>query len=193
MSTGLGDNEVISRVLLGEQNAFAELVTRYQNYVFTLILRMIKSREDAEEIAQDVFVKAYRSLADFRGESKFSTWLYTITNTTAITFLRKKKLDIHSLDNEKVFEAANNRDSGMRADMIEQKSRQVMVSNAIAMLNPDDAAIIILFYKGEQTLDEIAAILKIESNAAKVRLHRARTRLKEKMETYFAGEVKDLN
>ncbi len=86
MSTGLGDNEVISRVLQGEQNAYAELVTRYQGYVFTLVMRMIKSREDAEEVAQDVFIKAYRSLADFRGESKFSTWLYTITNTTCITF-----------------------------------------------------------------------------------------------------------
>ncbi len=193
MSTGLSDNEIISQVLNGNQQAYAGLVSRYQNYVFTLASRMIKSREDAEEVAQDVFIKAYKYLADFRGASKFSTWLYTIVNTTAITFLRKKKPDIHSLDNEKVFEAADNRDSGMRADMIEQKSRQSMVNNAIAMLNPDDAAIITLFYKGEQTLDEIAAILKIESNAAKVRLHRARTRLKEKMETHFAEEIKDLN
>ena len=60
MSTGLGDNEIISRVLKGEQNAYAELVNRYQAYVFTLVLRMIKSHEDAEEVAQDVFVKAYR-------------------------------------------------------------------------------------------------------------------------------------
>ena len=193
MSTGLSDNEIISQVLNGNQQAYAGLVNRYQNYVFTLASRMIKSREDAEEVAQDVFIKAYKYLADFRGASKFSTWLYTIVNTTAITFLRKKKLDTHSLDNENVFEAANNRDSGMRADMIEQKSRQGMVNNAIALLNPDDAAIITLFYKGEQTLDEIAAILKIESNAAKVRLHRARTRLKEKMEIHFAEEVKDLN
>jgi RNA polymerase sigma-70 factor (ECF subfamily) len=109
MSTGLGDNEIISRVLKGEQNAYAELVNRYQAYVFTLVLRMIKSREDAEEVAQDVFIKAYRSLADFRGESKFSTWLYTIANTTSITFLRKKKLDVHSLDNEKVFEVADSK------------------------------------------------------------------------------------
>ena len=86
MSTGLGDNEIISRVLKGEQNAYAELVNRYQAYVFTLVLRMIKSREDAEEVAQDVFIKAYRSLADFRGESKFSTWLYTIANTTSLLF-----------------------------------------------------------------------------------------------------------
>lgn len=192
MSTGLGDSEVISRVLQGEQNTYAELVSRYQSYVFTLVMRMIKSREDAEEVAQDVFVKAYRSLADFRGESKFSTWLYTIVNTTCITFLRKKKLDVHSLDNEKVFEAADRKDSGFRANLIEQKSRVNMVNNAILMLNPDDAEIITLFYKAEQNLEEIARILAIESNTAKVRLHRARARLKEKMEKHFSEEVKNI-
>jgi RNA polymerase sigma-70 factor (ECF subfamily) len=156
MSTGLGDNEIISRVLKGEQNAYAELVNRYQAYVFTLVLRMIKTREDAEEVAQDVFIKAYRSLADFRGESKFSTWLYTIANTTSITFLRKKKLDVHSLDNEKMFEVADSKDSGFRANLVEQKSRVNMVNEAIAMLSPDDAEIITLFYKAEQNLEEIA-------------------------------------
>ena len=192
MSTGQSDNEIISRVLKGEQNAFAELVTRYQNYVFTLTLRLIKSREDAEEVAQDVFVKAYRSLADFRGESKFSTWLYTITNTTSITFLRKKKLEVHSLDNEKVFEMAESKDSGFRANTIEQKSRVGMVTKAIALLSPADAEIITLFYKVEQSLDEIGKILGLETNTVKVRLHRARTRLKEKMENHFSEEVKDI-
>ena len=192
MSTGLGDNEIISRVLKGEQNAYAELVNRYQAYVFTLVFRMIKSREDAEEVAQDVFIKAYRSLADFRGESKFSTWLYTIANTTSITFLRKKKLDVHSLDNEKVFEVADSKDSGLRANLVEQKSRVTMVNEAIAMLSPDDAEIITLFYKAEQNLDEISRILRLETNTAKVRLHRARTRLKEKMEKNFSEEVKNI-
>ncbi|TMI91267.1 MAG: sigma-70 family RNA polymerase sigma factor [Bacteroidetes bacterium] len=192
MSTGLGDNEIISKVLKGEQNAYAELVNRYQAYVFTLVLRMIKSREDAEEVAQDVFVKAYRSLADFRGESKFSTWLYTIANTTSITFLRKKKLDVHSLDNEKVFEVADSKDSGLRANLVEQKSRINMVNEAIAMLSPDDAEIITLFYKAEQNLEEISKILRLETNTVKVRLHRARTRLKEKMEKNFSEEVKNI-
>ena len=192
MSTGLGDNEIISRVLKGEQNAYAELVNRYQAYVFTLTLRMIKSREDAEEVAQDVFVKAYRSLADFRGESKFSTWLYTIANTTSITFLRKKKLEVHSLDNEKVFEVADSKDSGFRANLVEQKSRVNMVNEAIAMLSPDDAEIITLFYKAEQNLEEISRILRLETNTVKVRLHRARTRLKEKMEKNFSEEVKNI-
>jgi len=193
MSTGQSDTEIISRVLKGEHNAYAELVNRYQNYVFTLTLRFIKSREDAEEVSQDIFVKAYRSLADFRGASKFSTWLYTIVNTTCITFLRKKKLEVHSLDNEKVFEVADSQDSGFRANLVEQKSKVNMVTRAIAMLNPDDAEVITLFYKAEQNLEEIGRILGLETNTVKVRLHRARQRLKEKMETYFAEEVRDLN
>lgn len=193
MSTGLSDNEIISQVLNGNQAAYAELVNRYQNYVFTLTLRMVKGREDAEEVAQDVFIKAYRYLADFRGASKFSTWLYTIVNNTCITWLRKKKLDVHSLDNEQVFARADNIDSGARADLVEQKSRQAMVNEAIALLNRDDAEIITLFYKAEQSLEETAQVLGIEVNAAKVRLHRARGRLKEKMETHFQEEVRNLN
>lgn len=193
MSTGLNDNEIISQVLSGDQQAYAGLVSRYQSYVFTLALRMVKNREDAEEVAQDAFIKAYKYLADFKGHSKFSTWLYTIVNNTGISFLRKKKLDIHSLDNEKVFEVADSQDSGMRANIIEQKSKLAMVNGAIALLSTDDAQIITLFYKAEQSLEETAQVLGIEVNAAKVRLYRARTRLKEKMETHFAEEVRNLN
>jgi RNA polymerase sigma-70 factor (ECF subfamily) len=192
MSTGLNDSEIISRVLHGEQQAYAELVNRYQNYVFTLALRFTRNREDAEEVSQDIFVKAYRALADFKGNSKFSTWLYTIVNNTCITFLRKKKLDTYSLDKEGVFEAADSMDSGMRANQVEQKSKVAMVNQAISLLSPDDAEIITLFYKSEQSLEEIAAILGVETNAAKVRLHRARTRLKEKMEKHFTEEVKNI-
>lgn len=193
MSTGLSDNEIIGKVLNGDQQAYAGLVDRYQNYVFTLTMRFTKNREDAEEVSQDIFIKAYRSLADFRGASKFSTWLYTIVNTTCITFLRKKKLETYSLDHEKVFEVADSKDSGFRANLVEQKSRTNMVNEAIALLSHDDAEIITLFYKAEQSLDEIGNILGLDPKTAKVRLHRARQRLKEKMETHFAEEVKDLN
>lgn len=191
MQTGQTDNDIIQQVRDGDQQAYAQLVTKYQNYVFTIILRYVPGREDAEEVAQDVFVKAYRSLSDFRGESKFSTWLYTITTTTCITFLRKKKLEVHSLDNEKVLAHAENIDGGMRANQVEQKSRINMVNQAIALLSPEDAQVITLFYKGEQTLDEIAQVLGQETNTVKVRLHRARQRLKDKMEKYFAAEVRD--
>ena len=192
MQTGLTDNEIIARVLKGEQALFSALVERYQNYVFTLVLRMVQGREDAEEVSQDIFVKAYRSLADFRGESKFSTWLYTVVRTSCITFLRKRKLETTSLDNEKVLVQLENRDSGLRANKIEQKSRQAMVNEANAMLSPDDAQVITLFYKGEQSLEEMGAILGMEPNTVKVKLHRARQRLKEKMEKYFSHEVREL-
>jgi len=192
MQTGLTDTEIISRVLRGEQQVFAQLVERYKSYVFTLVLRMIESREDAEEVSQDIFVKAYRSLADFRGDSKFSTWLYTIVRTSCITFLRKKKLDTISIDNEKTFIQVENQESGFKANLIEQKSRHAMVNQAIQMLSPDDAQIITLFYKSEQSLDEMGIILGLESNTVKVKLHRARQKLKEKMEKYFSHEVREL-
>ena len=168
------------------------MVERYRNFVFTIVLRYVKGREDAEEVAQDVFVKAYRSLADFKGASKFSTWLYTVATTTCLTFLRKKKIELHSLDDERVFAVADNLDGGMRANLIEQKSKVAMVTEAVKMLSTDDAQIITLFYKGEQTLEEIAQILGKEPNAVKVQLHRARTRLKEKMQKHFSAEVKDI-
>jgi RNA polymerase sigma factor (sigma-70 family) len=191
MPTGPNDNDIIDSVLTGDQQAYTLLVDKYKSFVFTMAFRYTKNREDAEEVSQDIFVKAYRALADFRKESKFSTWLYTITSTTCITFLRKKKLEIHSLDNEKIFDIADSQDSGLRANM-EQKSKAIMVNKAIRLLKSDDAAIITLFYKAEQTLEEIAKALGIDANTAKVRLHRARTRLKDKMQTHFAEEIRDL-
>ncbi|MDR3712110.1 MAG: sigma-70 family RNA polymerase sigma factor [Puia sp.] len=192
MHTGLTDKEIISRVLQGEQGLFAQLVERYQQYVFTLVLRFTDNREDAEEIAQDVFVKSYRSLADFRGDAKFSTWLFTIVRTSSITFLRRKKLDTTSGDHEKTRLQLENLVSGFKADAIEQKSRHVMVSKAISMLGPDDAQLITLFYKAEQSLEEIGQIMGAAPNTIKVKLHRARQRLKEKMVKYFSVEVREL-
>lgn len=192
MSTELSDSVIIKLVLNGNQQAYALLVNRYQQYVFTLVLRMVKSREEAEEVAQDVFIKAFRALASFNGESKFSTWLYTITHNTSLSFLRKKKVVIHSLDNETVMLEAHSRDSGMVANLVEQKSKSQMLDKAIALLSADDAHLITLFYKAEQSLDEIGQILGIESNAVKVRLFRARTRLREKLETNFKQELMDI-
>jgi RNA polymerase sigma factor (sigma-70 family) len=192
MHTETADNDLILQVLRGDQAAYAGLVERYQNFVFTLVLRYVKGREDAEEVAQDVFVKAFRALKDFKGESKFSTWLYTIATTSSLTWLRKKRPDIRSLDDESVFSRADNLDGGLSANQVEQKSKIGMVNAAISLLSPDDAQVLTLFYQGEQSLDEIAVVLGITSNNVKVKLHRARGRLKEKMQSHFATEVREL-
>jgi len=191
-NTGLTDTELISKILQGEQALFAQLVGRYRNYVFTLVLRFTDNREDAEELSQDIFVKAYRSLADFRGESKFSTWLFTIVRTSCITFLRKKKLDITSIDDERTFLQLESRESAFKANTIEQRSRHAMVNEAIRMLSPDDAQLLSLFYKGEQSLEEIGKIMHLDPNTVKVKLHRARHRLKDKMEKHFSHEVREI-
>jgi RNA polymerase sigma factor (sigma-70 family) len=192
VNTELTDTEIIKRILQGEQALFGQLVQRYQQYVFTLVLRFTDSREDAEEISQDIFVKAYRSLADYRGEAKFSTWLYTVVRTSCITFLRKKQLDTTSLDNERALRQLENRESGFRADTIERKSKYAMVNDAIRLLSPDDGQIITLFYKAEQSLEEIGRIMGLDPNTIKVKLHRARNRLREKMEKHFSYAVREL-
>ena len=186
------DIELIKEVLAGDQAAYADLVKRHQRFVFTLALRFTKNREDAEEIAQDCFVKAYRSLNNFQQTAKFSTWMYTIVYTTCMTFLRKKKLDTQSIDSEESQIQLTNHISAFKADQVEQKSRFAYLNMAINQLLPDDAAIISLFYQGEQSLEEISKALGMETNTVKVKLHRARHRLKEKLEGILHHEVKEM-
>ncbi|MFT3844543.1 MAG: sigma-70 family RNA polymerase sigma factor [Lacibacter sp.] len=191
MQAAPSDKEIIARVLQGEQKAYEILVSRYQSFVFTVALRYARNREDAEELAQNAFIKAYRSLNDYRGDAKFSTWLYTIISSLCLTFLRKKKLTILSLDQEKVFDAANNSHPGFSANHVEEKSKIKMVNDAIALLSPEDAKVLTLFYKGEQSIEEIGVILGIEPNNVKVKLFRARQRLKDRIQTHFAVELAD--
>ena len=192
MQNKYSDTELIDKVLGGDKAAYADLMKRHQRFVFTLALRFAKNREDAEEIAQDCFIKAYRSLNTFRNTSKFSTWLYSIVYTTAMTFLRKKRLDIQSIDTEAGLLNIENHVSDLNADEVEHKSKMVFVNRAINQLLPDDAAVITLFYQGEQSLEEIGKALGMETNTVKVKLHRARHRLKEKIENILHHEVREL-
>ncbi|TDQ09614.1 RNA polymerase sigma factor [Pedobacter metabolipauper] len=186
------DQDLIIQILEGNTTAYAELVKRHQRFVFTLALRFAKNREDAEEIAQDCFVKAYRALGTFKQTSKFSTWLYTIVYTTSMSFLRKNRLDTLSLNDEENGIHLESQISPLNADLAEKRSTNAYLNQAIAMLLPDDATIIALFYMGEQSLEEIAQVLNMEANTVKVKLHRSRLRLKEKLVFLLKDEVKEL-
>ena len=192
MQSKLSDAELIEQTLTGNQAAYAELVKRHQRFVFTLALRFTKLREDAEEVAQDCFIKAYRSLASFQGQSKFSTWLYSIVYTTAMTFLRKKRVLTESIDDENNFIQVENKASAYDVNNAENKSRSFYLEQAIGQLLPDDAAIITMFYKGEQSLEEIGQTMGMETNTVKVKLFRARQRLKERLERNLKHEAKEL-
>ncbi|MHB8206374.1 RNA polymerase sigma factor [Mucilaginibacter sp.] len=192
MQSKLSDTDLIDQTLAGDQSAYADLVKRHQRFVFTLAMRFAKSREDAEEIAQDCFIKAYRSLESFQRQSKFTTWLYSIVYTTAMTTLRKKRVATDSIDDEDAFIQIENKVSGYDENNVENKSRSFYLSQAIDQLLPDDATIITLFYKGEQSLEEIAQTMGLEANTVKVKLFRARQRLKEKLERNLKHEAKEL-
>ncbi|WGQ07778.1 sigma-70 family RNA polymerase sigma factor [Pedobacter gandavensis] len=186
------DNELITEVLSGNTAVFSELVKRHQRFVFTLAMRFSKRREDAEEIAQDCFIKAYKALGTYKQTAKFSTWLYTITYTTSMSFLRKKRLNVQSIDDEGSILQLENHTSDFNSDLVEKRSGYVYLNQAIALLSADDASIITLFYQGEQSLEEIGKTLNMESNTVKVKLHRARIRLKEKLQYLLKDEVKEL-
>ena len=109
-----------------------------------------------------------------------------------MTFLRKKRLDVQSIDTEVGLLNVENHVSDLNSDDVEHKSKMVFVNRAIDQLLPDDAAVITLFYQGEQSLEEIGQALGIETNTVKVKLHRARHRLKEKIENILHHEVREL-
>lgn len=190
MNATLSDTDIIRMVCQGNQQAYAQLVERYQSYVFTLVLRLVPTREEAEEVAQDVFVKAYRSLADFRGDSKFSTWLYQIARYTALSFLRKKRDPAVLVEEEKMILIADKSDRQQQpASMLEAKQEQATMQRAIGMLPETDAQIITLFYQHEQSLEEIGHVLGMTANNVKVRLFRSRSKLKQIISDHFSGEL----
>lgn len=186
------DLMLITSVLNGDKSAYGQLVNRHQRYVFTLALRFTKNREDAEEVAQDCFVKAYRALGTFKQSAKFSTWLYTITYTSAMTMLRKKRLLTNSLYDDDFLLDIPDTTNESRGNPTENKSAHSYLNLAINSLNADDATIITLFYQGEQSLEEIGKVMHTDPKTIKVKLHRARLKLKEKLQYLLKDEVKEL-
>ena len=181
------DIPTIERILRGETAAFRELVERHKHYAFTVALRILNSREEAEEAAQDAFVRAYNALATFNREAKFSTWLYRIVINCALTVQQKRKMKTEDLENAQIL-----RESNDVADALKQKEQRNFIERSLKLLSPDDVTMITLFYLKENSLEEIAESIGIETNTVKVKLHRARKRLAEAMQNMMKGEQKNL-
>ncbi len=181
------DAERIERILRGDAAAFRELVNRHKDYAFTLAYRILNSREDAEEAAQDAFVRAYNGLAAFNRDAKFTTWLYRIVVNCALTVQQRRKIRTEDIDNARILRGAND-----TTDNLKQKEQKFYIQKALKLLSPDDVTMITLFYLKENSLEEIGDIVGIETNTVKVKLHRARKRLAEAMQTLLKGEAKSL-
>jgi RNA polymerase sigma factor (sigma-70 family) len=183
------DTTVIRSVLQGRQADYALLVERYQQYVFSLVLRYVPNREVAEELSQDVFVKAYTHLASFKGESKFSTWLYTIVHTTCLSYLRKKNNGPVLLEEEKMASLGTTIEHENAENTLQLKHRNELLNKAIGKLPAQEGQTLALFYQGEQSVEEISKITDTTVSNVKVRLFRARQKLKEIISTHYKEEL----
>lgn len=186
---------IIRRILNGEQAAFAELVDTYKDYVFTVCWRVLKSREDAEEAAQDTFLKVYGSLGSFEQKSRFSTWLYTVAYRTALDRARRKQLPVQSMDGfskeAPPLQIAGDQEQQPDVQMGAQDLKDHL-EKAIQQLPATDASLISLFYLHERSVKEVAEILHLTETNVKTKLHRLRERLKLTLNQYLETEIQDL-
>ena len=170
------DQVYIDKILNGDANAFAVLVDRYKDLVYTLAIRMMKHREEAEEVAQDTFIKVFNSLSRFKGDSKFSTWIYRVAYNACLDRLKKNKrqqgtvaIDEYTEHQVKTIDNA--------LDKIEAKERQLAIQNCMEMLPSEDSFLLTLFYFEELSLDEISKVVGLKPNNVKVKLFRSRKKL----------------
>jgi len=186
----LKDEHYIERVLQGDHSSYAMLVERHKDMVFTLAYRMLKNREEAEEVSQDAFIKAYSSLKKFRKDSKFSTWIYRIVYNLSVSQLRKNTNPTRSLD--EVERPMDVEDTHQKMDRLEQDDRKKFIQQALASLSYDEQTIITLYYQDDLPVGEIAEITQMTSSNVKVKLHRARKRLHTQLGDILKQEINSL-
>ena len=185
------DQEVVELARKGEEVAYRELLRRYQRPVFSLIYRMVRDRELAEDLSQETFVKVLNALDRYRPEYKFSSWVFKIANNAAIDHLRRKELDTLSLEGgpdattpERVEATALQLGDQTESPLDELEARELgsTIEKAIGNLRPEYRSCIILRHVEGRPYDEIAGILDLPLGTVKTYIHRARAELKECLE-----------
>ena len=172
----LTDQQIIDRVLGGDKDAFTTLVERYQQKVFGMAIGMLKNREEAEEVAQDIFIKIYTSLSKFRGDASFATWAYRISYNKCLDKIKGLKRRQSQEFIEDIYEGELDLvDNGL--DYLDAEERKQMVGDALNKLDAEHRIVLTLFYFDELSLKEISKVVGISENNTKVRLYRSRKKL----------------
>ncbi len=183
--TGQDDKELVAASKAGDQDAFAQLVQRHQRRVFNLVFRMLQRYEEANEVTQETFLAAWQGLPSFRGDARFSTWLYRIAYNCSLKQLEQLKRDSalqvavqaeQSLQSEGCDECAE-------AEM-EMHERQTLVRQQLSLLPAKYRVVLVLRHLQEKTYEEMAEILTMPIGTIKTHLFRARNLLKERLETF---------
>ena len=178
------EQNCINRVLNGEPEAFRLLVERHEDHVLGIAIQILKGREEAEEVAQDVFLKAYRSLDKYAGKSKFGTWLYRITYNEAISKLRGNKKQRAVLADD--FDEYDFVDTEVYDE--EHEEQLLSLEEAVQKLKEPDQLLLNLYYQQDKKVKEIAEIIGMSESNIKIRLHRSRSTLQELLKKKGHGE-----
>ena len=165
--------QCVQRIKAGDVRAFSEIVAHYNKMVFTLVIKIIDNREDAEDITQEIFLKVFKSLEQFKEESEFSTWLYRIAYNTTLSEIRKRKLIFVPIEE---YWASEEGDCD-EIDALSKEDKFRLLDKALKRLPPDEALLITLFYLNDRTIDEISKITSLSVPNIKVKLHRIRKKL----------------
>lgn len=175
---------LVQSILNGNTANFAQLVDQYKDLVYTLAVRMLKNREEAEEVSQDAFIKIYKSLKSFKGDSKLSTWIYKVTYNCCLDQLKKNKKHLNDVPiTESNYNKIDTIDNALEG--LIKTEKQQLIRSCVHQLPEESSAIITLFYFDELSLEEISKITGIEANTVKVKLYRARKKLAQIMEHYM--------
>ena len=182
------ENDIFYLQLISSGNvrAYAFLVEKHKEMVFTIALKIVHNREDAEEIAQDAFVKAYQSLSGFKYEAKFSTWLYRIVYNSAISKVRKKKLELSPLDDSTINNYSEDK-FGNDLLLIDEPDQYELLHKALQSLPEEENVIISLFYQNDHSIEDISTITGLTVANVKVKLHRIRKKLYIEIQKLMSG------
>jgi len=177
----------IQRVKAGDIRAFSEIVSNYQKMVFTIVLKIVENREDAEDIMQEIFIKVYKSLDKFKEESEFSTWLYRIAYNTTISELRKRKIYYVSInDSPEVVNEDFTDVNEFDANEIKLK----YLDEVLKKLLPEEIFLVTLYYYKEQSMESISQISNLSVANVKVKLHRIRKKIALELNRLLQDEEK---
>jgi RNA polymerase sigma-70 factor, ECF subfamily len=169
----------------GNQDAFAQLVQQHQRRVFNLVFRMLQEYEEANEVTQETFLAAWQGLPSFRGDARFSTWLYRIAYNCALKQLEQRRRDRALQVDLRAEHVVADRDQEERVDAeLEARARQTAVHEQLSMLPAKYRIVLVLRHLQEKTYEEMAEILTLPVGTIKTHLFRARNLLKERLETF---------
>lgn len=182
------DISIIKQIQSGDTRAYEVLVDRYKDMVFSIALKMLVNREEAEELAQDAFIKVYKSMHTFKGEAKFSTWIYRLTYNSCLDRIKKLKRSQSTVTLEE-FSMGQLSQMETVLDEMDKSDRQKSIEECLNLLPEEENLIISLYYYEEQSLDEISKIVNLNANHLKVKLFRIRKKLMGLLEQRLEPEI----